>query len=71
VPRAGCSDLLLISLTLTLSLQGREDTSFLSLDGRKGGQASSEDLFPLGYGEWERIKVRVKMRQNRLEQIEH
>jgi hypothetical protein len=33
---------------------------FLSLDGRKGGQASSEDLFPLGYGEWERIRVRVK-----------
>jgi hypothetical protein len=32
---------------------------FLSL-GRKGGQASSEDLFPLGYGEWDRIKVRVK-----------
>ena len=31
----------------------------LSLDGRRGGQASSEDLFPLGYGEWERIKVRV------------
>jgi hypothetical protein len=23
-------------------------------------QASSEDLFPLGYGEWERTKVRVK-----------
>jgi len=33
---------------------------FLSLDGRKGGQASSEDLFPLGYGEWERVRVRVK-----------
>jgi hypothetical protein len=43
----------------------------LSLDGRKGGQASSEDLFPLGYGEWERIKVRVRKRQNRLEQVEH
>jgi len=28
--------------------------------GRKGGQASSEDLFPLGYGERDRIKVRVK-----------
>jgi len=27
----------------------------LSPDGRKGGQASSEDLFPLGYGEWERL----------------
>jgi len=32
---------------------------FLSL-GRKGGQASSEDLLPLGYGEQNRIKVRVK-----------
>jgi len=32
---------------------------FLSL-GRKGGQVSSEDLLPLGYGERERIKVRVK-----------
>jgi hypothetical protein len=31
----------------------------LSLDGRKGGQASSEDLFPLGYGERERVRVRV------------
>jgi len=28
----------------------------LSLDGRKGGQASSEDLLPLGYGERERIR---------------
>jgi len=28
----------------------------LSLDGRKGGQESSEDLFPLGYGEWVRVK---------------
>jgi hypothetical protein len=26
---------------------------------RKGGQVSSEDLLPLGYGEWDRIKVRV------------
>jgi hypothetical protein len=25
-----------------------------------GGQASSEDLLPLGYGEGERNKVRVK-----------
>jgi hypothetical protein len=33
---------------------------FLSIDGRKGGQASSEDLLPLGYGERERIKVRVR-----------
>jgi hypothetical protein len=31
----------------------------LSLDGDKGGQTSSEDLFPLGYGGRERIKVRV------------
>jgi len=29
----------------------------LSLDGRKGGQASSEDLFPLGYGERERVPL--------------
>jgi hypothetical protein len=28
---------------------------FLSLDGRWSGQASSEDLFPLGYGERERL----------------
>jgi len=27
----------------------------LSLDGRWGGQASSEDLLPLGYGERERL----------------
>ena len=32
----------------------------LSLDRKKGGQASSEDLLPLGYGERDRIKVRVK-----------
>jgi len=32
----------------------------LSLDARKGGQASSEDLLPLGYGERERVRVRVK-----------
>jgi hypothetical protein len=31
-----------------------------SLDGRKGEQASSEDLLPLGYREWERDRVRVK-----------
>jgi hypothetical protein len=55
-------------LSLTLSRQGREDNveSFpfstgvllscsLSLDERKGGQASSEDLLPLGYGERERL----------------
>ncbi len=34
-------------------------TILLSLDGRKGGQASSEDLVPLGYGERERDRVRV------------
>ncbi|MCJ7515155.1 MAG: hypothetical protein MUO89_04175 [Dehalococcoidia bacterium] len=28
---------------------------------RKGGQASNEDLFPLGYGEWDRVRVRVKL----------
>ncbi len=32
----------------------------LSLDGRKGGQASSENLLPLGYGEREKVMVRVK-----------
>jgi hypothetical protein len=43
------------------ALQGRENiVYFLSLNWRRGGQASSEDLFPLGYGEWERMKVRVK-----------
>jgi hypothetical protein len=26
---------------------------------KKGGQASSEDLLPLGYGEWDRAGVRV------------
>jgi hypothetical protein len=25
----------------------------------KGGQASNEDLFPLGYGERDRVRVRV------------
>jgi hypothetical protein len=29
-----------------------------------GGQASSEDLFPLGYGERDRIKVRVRVKIN-------
>jgi hypothetical protein len=28
---------------------------------RKSGQASSEDLLPLGYGERERARVRVKI----------
>jgi len=37
----------------------QNSTFFLSLE-RKGYQASSEDLLPLGYGEWDRIKVRVK-----------
>ena len=36
-------------------------TILLSLDGRKGGQASSEDLVPLGYGERERDRVRVML----------
>jgi len=31
-----------------------------SPDGWKGGQASNEDLFPLGYGERDRVRVRVK-----------
>jgi hypothetical protein len=30
-----------------------------------GGQASSEDLLPLGYGEGERDKVRVKKNELR------
>jgi hypothetical protein len=29
--------------------------------GRKGGQASNEDLLPLGYGERDRVRVRVKI----------
>jgi len=37
----------------------RAPSPSLSLEGRKGGQASSEDLLPLGYGEGERDKVRV------------
>ena len=53
------------STPVTLSLIGQRGRLsgvlfFLSL-GRKGGQASSEDLLPLGYGEWDRIKVRVKL----------
>ena len=32
----------------------------LSLKSMKDGQASRENLFPLGYGERERIKVMVK-----------
>jgi hypothetical protein len=31
----------------------------LSIYGKRGGQASSEDLLPLGYGERERDRVRV------------
>jgi len=34
--------------------------SFYSLSlGRRGGQASNEDLFPLGYGERDRVRVRA------------
>ena len=45
-----------------LSLEGRGMKEYpLSLDGRKGGQASSEDLLPLGYGERERVRVRVNL----------
>jgi hypothetical protein len=40
---------------------GERKIFYFSLSlGRNGGQASSEDLLPLGYGEWDRIKVRVK-----------
>jgi len=45
---------------IILSRQWRKDQFSLSW-GRKGGQASSEDLLPLGYGEWDRIKVRVDL----------
>jgi len=55
----GYSEYIKVILEL-LGLKPRIYVFFLSLDGRKGGQASSEDLFPLGYGEWERTKVRVK-----------
>jgi hypothetical protein len=35
---------------------------FVSLSrGRKGGQASNEDLFPLGYGDRDRDRVRVRV----------
>jgi hypothetical protein len=56
---------------------GRIPTCSLSLEGegwgvgeikkyslslrRQGGQASSEDLLPLGYGERDRVRVRVKI----------
>jgi hypothetical protein len=54
--------LLCLPLPLTPSLQGRENHSFIpSPLGEVGGQASSEDLFPLGYGEWDRVRVRVKI----------
>jgi len=33
----------------------------LTLDERRGGQASSEDLLPLGYGERDRNKMMVKI----------
>jgi hypothetical protein len=33
--------------------------------GSKGGQASSEDLLPLGYGERDRARVRVKFKISR------
>jgi hypothetical protein len=32
--------------------------------GRKGGQAYNEDLLPLGLGERDRARVRVKLKQN-------
>jgi hypothetical protein len=45
----------------TCHCEERSDVAIYSLSlGRKGGQASSEDLLPLGYGERDRIKVRVK-----------
>jgi hypothetical protein len=45
------------------SLRGAKPllTNYYSLSlGRKGGQASNEDLLPLGYGERDRVRVRVK-----------
>jgi len=45
---------------LSLTLDETWSLLSLSLDGRKGGQASSKDLLPLGYGERERVRVRVK-----------
>jgi len=52
----------IIRALVIVSLRGTEcrGNLTLSLEGKKGGQASSEDLFPLGYGEWDRTKVRVK-----------
>jgi hypothetical protein len=44
------------------SLRGAKPllTNYYSLSlGRKGGQASNEDLLPLGYGERDRAGVRV------------
>ena len=50
-----------VCITYVSPAYGRPSWFVLSLGrGREGGQASSEDLFLLGYGEWERIKVRVK-----------
>jgi hypothetical protein len=51
---------LLAPLILSLSKDLNLSNYLLSL-GKKGGQASSEDLLPLGYGERDRIKVRVKL----------
>jgi hypothetical protein len=41
-----------------------EYTPLPSPDGRKGGQASNEDLFPLGLGVRGRARVRVNQIKN-------
>jgi hypothetical protein len=54
-----------VTLSFSVSRSEGETSSSayfpLSLSERKGGQASSEDLLPLGYGERERAGVRVKL----------
>ena len=58
--RYSSSTLVTLSFSSEIAMATLQSCLFpsLSLDGRKGGQASSEDLFPLGYGEWERVRVK-------------
>jgi hypothetical protein len=44
-----------------LSIQAYPLPLIFSLQGREKGQASSEDLLPLGYGERDRVRVRVNL----------
>jgi len=62
--RYSSSTLVTLSFSSEIAMATLQSCLFpsLSLDGRKGGQASSEDLFPLGYGEWERVRVRVRVK---------